>query len=138
MEFELLTENLELKLSPDFYIEDITYPTNTIMGVNVYSDGFCASTSMDIDLRELAVFSEKLCQVYDTLSGEARIEEPYGLHMYLQFIGDGKGHISVKGLLHGGNRAGNEHTLEFENSIDQTELRAFCFALRDACNDYFK
>ena len=32
MEFELLTENLELKLSPDFYIEDITYPTNTIMG----------------------------------------------------------------------------------------------------------
>ena len=122
----------------DFYIEDITYPTNTIMGVNVYSDGFCASTSMDIDIRELAVFSEKLCQVYDTLSGEARIEEPYGLHMYLQFIGDGKGHISVKGLLHGGNRVGNEHTLEFENSIDQTELRAFCFALRDACNDYFK
>ena len=56
MEFELLTENLELKLSPDFYIEDITYPTNTIMGVNVYSDGFCASTSMDIDIRELAVF----------------------------------------------------------------------------------
>ena len=138
MKLELITNNFELKLSPDFYIGDIAYPTNTVMSVIVHCDGFGASTSMDISIKELAVFSEDLCQIYDTLSGEARIEEPYGLHMYLHFIGDGRGHISVKGFLHGGNRIGNEYKLEFENSIDQTELRPFCFALRNACNDFLK
>ena len=93
---------------------------------------------MDINARDLTGFAQQLCRVYDTLSGIASIEEPYGMHMYLNFQGDGRGHIAVQGFLFGGNGTGNEHSLKFKNSIDQTELRPFCFALEASCAQYLK
>lgn len=133
METELHAKTFKLRLASSLIPEDGACPDHTVMAVTVYSDGFCASAFMETDIRELAVFAENLCRIYNTLSGIARIEEPYGLHMYLQFTGDGRGHIAVSGALHGGNRKGNQHHLEFENQIDQTELKPFCFTIRESC-----
>lgn len=136
MKFVLFYENFKLELCPKTFIENIEYPNNTSMAVTVQSDGFAGSATMDIGIKDLCKFAADLCQIYDTLSGEARIEEPYGLHMYLSFSGDGKGRVVVKGYLHQGNRTGNENSLEFENYIDQTVLKPFCFPLLSACNEY--
>ena len=136
MKFVLFSENFKLELCPETFIEDIEYSSNTSMAVTVQSDGFAGNATMDVGVKDLCKFAADLCQIYKTLSGETRIEEPYGLHMYLSFNGDGKGHIAVKGYLHQENRIGNENSVEFENCIDQTVLKPFCFPLLSACNEY--
>lgn len=138
MEHLLETDNFVLKINPRVFEEDIHLPNNAIMEVEVYSDGFSATTSMSIDVKELASFAYDLTEIYKTLSGEAKIEEPYGVHMCLTFSGDGRGHIAVKGFLHKGNRSGNEHTLEFQNEIDQTCLRGFSREVYGAYSKYMK
>lgn len=86
---------------------------------------------MDIDIKDLARLGRDLCRIYDTLQGNARLEEPYGQHMYISFVGNNSGHISIKGCLHKGNRIGLEQVLEFENDVDQTSLRSFYLELLD-------
>lgn len=129
MEYQLNAENFLLAINPKVFEEDIQLSSNTILEVTIQSDGFSANTTMDIDIKEFAKFALNLTHIYETLSGEARIEEPYGLHMYMSFIGNGRGHIAIKGYLHKGNGTGNEQSLEFENDIDQTYLKNFCYAL---------
>lgn len=136
MEFILISENFKLELYPKVFMEDIEYPNNTAMAVAVQNDGFAGSATMDIGVKDLTKFATDLCQIYNDLSGEARIEEPYGLPMYLYFKGDGKGHIAVKGRLHNIRMTGNENTLVFEHNIDQTVLKPFCFSLLSACKEY--
>lgn len=136
MEFTLCSENFKLELSLTVYQEDLACSSNTTMDVTVQSDGFSASTTMDIDIKDLEKFAVDLCRIYHDLSGEARIEEPYGVHMYLSFQGDGRGHIAVKGYLQGTNRTGGEQALTFENQIDQTLLIPFCLTLKNACSTY--
>ncbi len=106
------------------------------MEVTVQSDGFCAGAAMDIDVKELAKFAAALTRIYETLSGEARIEEPYGAHMYLSFTGNGRGHMAVKGYLQKGDRVGNFQSLAFENDIDQTDLKSFSHDLFHVCKKY--
>ena len=86
---------------------------------------------MDIDIKDLARLGRDLCRIYDTLQGNARLEEPYGQHLYLSFVVYNSGHISIKGCLHKGNRIGLEQVLEFENDVDQTSLRSFYLELLD-------
>lgn len=136
MEHILSAENLVLKLSPNIFEKDIAYPINTVMTISLQSDGFAVNTAMDIDVKELSAFTADLCRIYETLSGEARIEEAYGMHMYLSFSGDGRGHIGIKGYLHGGNRRENEYFLEFQQRIDQTCLKDFCYDLQKAYSRY--
>lgn len=131
MEYILEMEEFLLCLKPKVFESDIHLTNNTIMEVMVCSNGFSAQTSMDIDVKDLAVFSCDVKKIYDTLSGEARLEEPYGMHMYLSFIGDGRGHMTVKGFLHKETSAGNEQNLTFENEIDQTGLQDFSRRLVD-------
>lgn len=135
MEYQLKSENFLLTINPKVFEEDIYLPSNTILEVTIQSDGFSAHTTMDIDIKEFSKFALDLTHLYETLSGEARIEEPYGLHMYMLFVGNGNGHIAIKGYLHKETRIGNEQNLEFENDIDQTYLKNFCYAL---LNDYKK
>jgi len=136
MEYSLHSENFCLQIRLKVFEEDLRLPTNTSMEVSVRSDGFSAKAAMDIDIRELAKFAADLSRIYETLSGEARIEEPYGTHMYLSFAGDGRGHIAVKGYLERGSRVGHLQSLEFENGIDQTCLREFRRGLFHACEPY--
>ncbi len=62
------------------------------------SYGFSAESIMDIDVRKLANFTVQLNELYETLEGSARLEEPYGGHGYIEFMACGRGHI----YLHGG------------------------------------
>lgn len=55
--------------------------------------------------------------------------------MYISFSGNGRGHISVKGYLHSSNN-GYEQQMEFENDIDQTYLRNFCYELNNSYEKY--
>lgn len=136
MEYIIHFEDFFLKIKVKVFLEDIRLSSNTIMEVTVQSDGFSATTTMDIDIKELAKFALDLTHICEILSGEARIEEPYGMHMYLSFIGNGRGHIAVKGYLHKNNCVGNEQILEFENDIDQTGLKKFSYDLFNDCKKY--
>lgn len=136
MEHILSAKNFYLNINPKTFEEEVRLSNNTIMEVTVQSDGFSAKASMDIGIKELAKFALDLTHIYETLSGEARIEEPYGMHMYLSFAGDGIGHIAVKGYLYKNNGIGNEQTLEFENDIGQTYLGKFSYGLFNACKKY--
>lgn len=136
MDFTLNSENFSLKIKLDIFEEEVLLPSNTTMEVAVESDGFCAGATMDIDIKELAKFAVDLARIYETLLGEARIEEPYGAHMYLSFAGNGRGHIGVKGCLQKGGHAGNFQSLEFENGIDQTDLKSFSHDLFHVCKKY--
>ena len=135
MKHILKTDNFEISMDLKIFESDISYPTNTIMKVVVQSDDFSAGTSMDIDIKEFAQFVSNLVNIYETLSGEAIIEEPYGVKMYISFSGNGRGHISVKGYLHSSNN-GYEQQMEFENDIDQTYLRNFCYELNNSYEKY--
>lgn len=135
MKHILKSEKFVLNIVPEIFEGDIKYSSNTIMEIKVQSDGFSANTTMDIDIKQFAKFSADLCGIYETLSGEARIEEPYGMHMYLCFAGNGRGHITIKGYLHKGDGTGNQ-SLEFENDIDQTYLKEFCYDLKNSYSKY--
>lgn len=125
----LETENFSVCIEPEILEADTDLPINTLLKIEVRSDGFAANTTMDINIKDLAQFGYDLSQIQKTLQGDAALAEPYGKHMYLSFSGSGRGHIAVKGCLHKGSRAGWEQTLEFENDIDQTCLEAFSLEL---------
>lgn len=67
------------------------------------SYGFCANTTMDINAEKLAVFTKKLMELYETLSGKARLEEPYGM----------------QNNIHNGHYGYSQEPF-FENEFDQT------------------
>ncbi len=131
MNFLLRTEDLSLSLSIRVFESDIQYSTNTIMDVEVESNGFTAKTSMDIDIKEFAKFASDLYDIYISLNGEAKIIEPYGEHMYITFRGDTRGHIQVNGFL-----CNRGNVLKFENIFDQTYLLEFCHELKKAYKKY--
>lgn len=138
MEHQLKSDHFSFRIKLRIFQEDICLPSNTIMEVQVESDGFSANTTMDIDIKEFAKFALDLSRVYETLSGEARIEEPYGRHMYFRFVGNGRGHIAIDGYLQKENRVGNEQILKFENEIDQTALRDFCYELVSSYQQFLR
>ena len=129
--FILKSDTFTLKLKLQVFESDIQYSTNTVMDAEVKSDDFCGKACMDIDIKSFAEFVADINRIYDKLSGTAEIAEPYGSHMYIAFCGDGRGHVSVSGLLH--NKA---NTLEFENEVDQTHLKEFCHELKTVYEKY--
>lgn len=136
MKHILESVNFAISIEPQIFGYDRNLPTNTILRIEVESDGFAANTTMDTDIKYLAKFSNDLCHLYKNLKGQARLEEPYGQHMYLSFIGDGRGHIEIEGQLRKSNSSGSEQVLEFENVIDQTYLKPFCFDLLSFYENY--
>jgi hypothetical protein len=138
VEHTLETETFALSIRPRIYDEDINCPINTIMDIKVESDEFSASTTMDIDIKDLAKFAFDLRELYENLVGEARIEEPYGVHQNVIFTGTGSGNIAVEGYLYKVNSTGNGQRLEFENDIAQTCLREFCYGLQTYYKKYLQ
>ena len=67
--FVLEGENFKLSLTFQVSESDIAYPTNTIISVFVLSAGFSASTSMDVDIKEISEFCNELNKLYSTLKG---------------------------------------------------------------------
>ena len=127
MEYTLDAEKFSLTLSPKIYYSDIEYPENTILHIQLYSNGFSAKTTMDIDIKEFKIFVSEINDIYNTLKGSTAITEPYGSQT-ISFSADRTGHINVSGNLTS-MTDGNCHSLEFENSFDQTYLRDFVQSL---------
>ena len=121
------TESFVLAMEMQLSDPDREYPANALLGVSVRSCGFAAETTMDVGTRELGLFAGRLMALYQTLSGRARLEEPYGRHSYLEFEAGAMGHILVRGALH--SSGGYAQALVFENSFDQTALQVFAKAL---------
>ena len=121
----LETECFKLSLDFQVFESDISYPSNTILSVCVLSEGFSASTAMDIDIKDVASFCANLQKIYDSLSGEAKIQEPFGNRQYILFSGDKKGHILISGTLNSSGAKGFWQELKFKNIIDQTHLPLF-------------
>lgn len=132
----LESPQFKLDLQVKIFEADIKYPSNTIMTVNVESDGFCAVADMDIDIKALADFAEKLSLIYASLKGNAIIREPYGEKQFIEFCGDGKGRINVCGKLTSSGRGGFSQELHFENSIEQTYLPEFISNISKLCENY--
>jgi hypothetical protein len=131
----LKTENFRLSISLKIFEDDINSSSNTIMTVSVTSDGFSATTNMDIDIKEFCKFAKELKKVYDSLNGSATIKEPYGHQKFITFSADKAGYITVKGFLCD-DLKNNE--LRFENSFDQTYLKPFSRQLCSAYSKYIK
>ncbi len=130
------TSQFEIKLQLNVFDTDVDYPSNTVMNVAVYSDGFSAVADMDIDIKQLIVFKDNLAELYNTLKGVAKIQEPYGMQQFIEFSGDGKGYIQISGKLNSFGQNGSAQELKFENSIDQTCLPEFISNLSDICCKY--
>lgn len=129
----LKTDSFSLGMTAQIF--DLTLPINALLHIEVKSNGFSGSASMDLDAKDLAKFSDDLCVVYENLSGEARITEAYG-EMYICFACKHRGYLTVTGYLEHIDRAGNVQTLTFENDIEQSYLKDFCYPLKNAYHQY--
>ena len=134
----LKSESFSISLDFEVFESDISYSSNTILTVSVSSAGFSASTTMDIDIKDIPTFYYELQKLYDSLMGEAKIQEPYGNQQYILFSGDKKGHILVSGVLNSNGANGFWQELKFENCIDQTFLPQFLKKLSIFSNRYKK
>jgi len=130
-----MSEQFELQIEMSVYKSDISLPVNTTLNISVHSYGFYANTTMDIDIKNLIVFARELLQLYTTLSGTAKLEEPYG-NSFIEFLAETGGHIAIKGQLNK-QYLNFSHKLWFENEIDQTYLCDFVASILDECNEYF-
>jgi len=127
--YRLETENFLLELKPKVHQDDLIFPVNTDLNVKVFSYGFSAESVMDIDIRKLADFAVQIHELYETLKGSVKLEEPYGFQCYIEFTASCGGHIKITGNIHNGKAYGYEQELTFENEIDQTYLKSFATKL---------
>lgn len=134
--YRLESPQFNLNFQVKIFEADIQCSTNAIMTVNVSSDGFCAAADMDINIKELASFAESLSLIYTSLKGNAIVKEPYGEKQFIEFCGDGKGHVHVCGKLTSSGHNGFSQELKFENCIDQTYLPEFISGLSELCKKY--
>ncbi|MBP3381117.1 MAG: hypothetical protein J6L00_00605 [Clostridia bacterium] len=136
MEHLIKSANFDIRLQLKVFDEDIEYSSNTILTISVNSDGFCASTDMDIDIKQFVAFVDALSSLYSSLTGSAVIQEPYGEQQFIEFCTDRSGNISIRGELSSNGRKGFMQKLTFENCIDQTYLPEFVNSLTLCCAKY--
>ena len=131
----LEANNFKLIIELERFSEEYTY-NDTIMHISIMSsrgDGyssFSGSSDMEIDLKEFIKFSNDLKNLYNNLKGTAIIKECF-LDQYIEFSGDGRGHIRVKGYFCSNDEF--DQKLSFSNSFEQTYLQKF---VNELINDY--
>lgn len=96
--------------------------------VEIRCDGWSGTIRAEFMQGELTRFAEEIRNLYKNLVGEARLD-PIEPHVRLSFVGDGKGHILIKGTAQ--NRLGYGTELSFRLDIDQTYLLSLADALCD-------
>ena len=136
MEYSIKSAGFDICFLLKVFETDIAYSSNTILTISVNSDGFCANTDMDIDIKEFVAFVDSLSSLYKTLNGTALIQEPYGERQFVEFSADRSGHIRIRGELSSNGRNGFVQKLNFENCIDQTYLPDFIKNLSLLCAEY--
>lgn len=134
--YRIETDTFKLEFVPDIFEQDFALPVNVYLGVKVSSYGYSADTFMDVGVQGIAKFALQLKDLYETLSGEARLEEPYSVENCIEFIAETGGHIRVMGRLNNKSAFGYTQEIYFENEIDQTYLRDFVNRLLDDFGRY--
>ncbi len=127
MKHSFLLQSKGFSLSLDFQVFELdsSYKNKTILNVSVLSEGFSASTTMDVDIENVAVFCTELKKLYVNLKGSAKIEEAYGRKQNILFFADEVGHILISGTVNSNGTNGFWQELKFQNRIDQTFLLPF-------------
>lgn len=120
--YRLKTENFIFEFELNVYDKDKSIPINSILSLRLESDGFTASSSFDIDIKDFCAFVKNLKNLYNSLNGVAKLED---FHNYIEFSGNGNGYIKVNGVINSNGRNGFEQELHFENEFDQTYLLEF-------------
>ena len=123
--YRIETNTFLLEFIPEIHEQDFAYPVNTDLAVKVSSYGYSADTFMEVGVQWIAEFAIQLKKLYESLNGAARLEEPYNVNNYIEFIAETGGHIRVRGCLNNKNAFGYTQEITFENEIDQTYLRDF-------------
>ena len=85
--YKLETENFSLELLPGICQDSFPYPKANSLRVKVSSLGFSADSIMDIDDIALSDFAVNLNELYETLSGSVRLEEPYSMPLLFRIYG---------------------------------------------------
>ena len=134
-DFCIVSDYFHLCFQPKVFERDVQYPSNTILTVCVNSDGFCADTTMDIDIKEFVSCVDALSALYTKLKGTVVIKEPFG-RQFIEFAADQTGHIHISGALYSNGRHGFVQELVFENLVDQTYLPDFISNLAAFCAQY--
>ena len=130
----LEAENFKLVIEPEIFEDCIDVPENTILHIFIENSGFSANCDLDVDIKEFAVFSKGLLDLYNNLQGKVQITEPYNRVQYIEFSVDSTGHICVRGYLENMN-----NKLTFDNSyntFDQTYLYKFANELANTYASY--
>jgi len=97
----------------------------SLVKIQIKDEDVVFSTTMSVYEEDILSFSSGLESLYESLSGKVTLTEPYGNQMSIYFSGDGRGHISISGLLQKTNDTGDIFTLNFIKEIDQTFLNKY-------------
>ena len=136
--YKIETDTFILDFFPEIHEQDFSCPVNVNLGVKISSYGYSADTFMDIGVQGIAEFATQLMRLYESLTGEARLDEPYSVNNYIEFIAEKGGHIRVIGRLNNKNAFGYTQEIYFENEIDQTYLSGFVNRLYADFSKYSK
>ena len=135
--YRIESDTFKLELLPEINEQDLAYPVNVTLGVKVTSYGYSVETTLDVGAKDIAEFAYQLNDLYETLTGEAKLDEPYNKYNFIEFVSETGGHISVVGRLDSCVFA-NKHEFYFENEIDQTYLKEFASSLLSDFSKYIK
>ena len=115
----IVSENFELNM--DATEVTCTGEQFTYINIQVKSDHFYILEQMRVYSDDVEPFFNQFTNMYANLEGSAYIEEPYGNQMYLEFLCDKKGHITIDGFLHK-NSGENTFIVYFTGKVDQSAI----------------
>jgi hypothetical protein len=87
--------------------------------ISVHAGGFHGKAGAALITSELVNFASELVPLFETLKGSARFET-IEEQLSLRLVGDGKGHIELRGEV--ADRAGTGNRLRFTLQFDQSQL----------------
>ena len=119
MNIYVKSENLELKME-----SAVTTDLDEMFAyidVQIKTDSFYISEQMKVYTDDAGAFLVELTDMCTKLKGSAYIEEPYGNQMYIEFVCDKKGHITIEGALY---KSSGENTFDisFVSKVDQSAI----------------
>jgi hypothetical protein len=101
--------------------------------VEVRVGAFDGRVDGELFVTEVLRFRDELRHLYSALRGEAVLETMEGW-LSLHLVGDGLGHVEVRGLLEDTPGTGNR--LRFSIKLDQTELPPALDSLEEVCRAF--
>lgn len=128
---ELITDNFEFRITKtEIYDEDTSSDAeNTLLTVQVASNGFSAISTFDLNIESVAWFAKDLVDLYEKMAGSAELHDLSFGTPYIKFSIGQRGYIHVEGKFIDGSILNHKQEMTFENDFDQTYLGEYAYAL---------